>query len=170
MANDSSLSYNLGLAKLPETQDQRLFAELFRLYNAIKIVAEKSDIAAGTFPQISEELTFYGSSNKLSGITFFEDVSESLFVELFVDAGELKAKKSAAATNSFVGFNSTPGGALAGDKGEVTLSGIYLYGGGSLTPATPYYLAANGTLALSGTVLVGRAVTPHLLYFPGILN
>lgn len=41
------LSFNLGLASIPETTNVEMFPEILRLYNAIKITATQLDLYTG---------------------------------------------------------------------------------------------------------------------------
>lgn len=175
----ADLSFNLGLAELPELRDPTLFAELVRVYNAIKIVAEKADIAAGTYPGDSSETYTSGASVRISGLIANEDISIGTLVEIYNYGGTARVRK--ASFDNFHGFCSSNENVLAGDAIQVTLFGIYPYGGGSLTPAAKY--EAYGTLTpdsgrgqiapvgtTTGALYIGYALTPDLLFFSGRLN
>lgn len=177
MAGDS-LSYNLGLAAIPETRNPELFPEFVRLYNAVKIVAEKADIAAGTFPgsALAETPTPIGSNLKLSGILFYEDMYPGTFVRFELLSGENQARKSSYdAVHGFVSSNEL---ITAGSRGEITLFGIYPFGGGALTPCTRYtgfgtntgQIIVENLSASPPNQYIGYALTPDLLFFVGKLN
>lgn len=180
MAN-ASLSFNTGLAALPETSNPELFQELVRVYNAIKIVAEKADIADGTFPDLSSTARLGKGNIIIPDLTAGEALSLGQMVAL---RGAFPSPESAPykvfktigdSDDRFFAFVSSTEDVAEGDLVEVTVFGVYPYGGGNLTPGIGYRIAGTGqftpiTPQDPNPIVVGYAVTPDVLFFTAGIN
>ena len=176
------LSMNLGLAQIPETQDQKLFGELYKVYNAIKNLAATVDTYTGALQQdqelwsiLSPTDTIHSQNTNRLYVEYSEDVGLGEFVTLWNDAGTLKAKKAGGVVwaGDCRGYCSVGGGVTAGNFGEVILFGLHPLVAGA-TPGTLYYISNTtaGTItptkpATSGNTIqpIGYALAYNILFF-----
>lgn len=173
MANAQSV--NLGLPSAPLTDNQEMFYELLRVYNAIRIVMQSVDNNTGAISPPTEYWNEVGYTRCTIGnmsriyIKAYEDLAYGNTVGIFNDAGEGKAKKAQYAVLACVGFCSDPNGATAGEYTEIQLYGLFAeFPAATLTPGAGYY--QSGTAGVigasgSGTQFVGYALSDKQLFF-----
>jgi hypothetical protein len=144
-------SINLGLARLPETQEPELFTEAYKIYNALFILAATLDSYTGHLQpdsSIWSQLTandtiLSGGMNRLYVIAG-SAITAGQMCNLYNVAGVLKAQPAAGAAwagGDVRGFATAD--IAAGDFGEIILGGLDTHVTG-LTPGTLYY-ASNAT-------------------------
>lgn len=153
MAQDSSLSFNLGLPQIPETQDKALYPELVRVYNAINVLARGLDSFLGSvsppvedWPEITPEMSLKLQNFSKVYCQFDVAVPLGAAVNLYNVGGVLHAKlaKADSATTPCHGFCSVLLGVVAGAFGEVTLAGANIFLGGVI-PGARYFLSNTST-------------------------
>lgn len=171
MSLDKELSFQLPLPQSPLTENQELFQELLRVYNAIRTVAYKLDSYTGAIPPPTDDFPELGNDIiRLNGmckiyLPAYEDLVVGNTVYPFDDAGTTKARKAVSATAKARGFCSIAG--LTGEMVEVTLLGLYpSFPAATLTPGTTYYQSATpGTIGGAGFQAVGFALSDTQLFF-----
>lgn len=164
-------SANLGLPAVPEEgMTPELFKEVLKLQNAIKIVMAALDQYTGVIGQDQEiwdaitPITTLGGLYRRVYVRAGEDLPAGNFVNLYNDAGTLKARlASSAAGFKARGFVNTA--ALNGEMAEVILQGIHVLFSG-LTPGTMYYIAGTpGQITTAATAqMIGFALSDQILY------
>lgn len=158
---------------------QQAFAEL---YSAVQQLIQALVNNCGIGPQSSALWPQFNNNTStiLSGnlrrfyTTAIENIPFGAMVNLFNSGGVLFARNANATDNSkpMDGFCSTPGGILAGDVGEITLSTGVLLTSGGLTPGTRYFLSTvNGLLTsiipvASGNIeqYIGFSIDANFIY------
>ena len=157
MATTQQLSMNLGITQVPETQDQKLFPELLRIYNALNIVASALDSYTGALPPppstwsaLTPVDTIQTQRTQRLYLQFSESVGAGELVTIWNDAGTPKAKKAggnpwAGDTRGFATASVT-----AGAFGEIVLGGLDIYISG-LTPGVTYYTSNSVAGAMTAT-------------------
>lgn len=171
MATEQSV--NLGLPATPLTENQDLFYELLRVYNAIRVVMQSVDNNTGAISPPSEywdEVGFtrctIGNMSKIY-IIAYEDLDYGSTVGIYNDGGVGKAKKAQDAVLGCVGFCSSTDGASAGEYTEIQLYGLFApFSAGTLTPGAAYYQSATaGVVGVSGSQCIGYALSDTQLFF-----
>ena len=171
----ASQSANLGLPAAPLTDNQELFYELLRVYNAIRTVQQSVDNNTGA---ISPPETYWsevgftrctiGNSSKIY-IQAYENLSYGSTVGIYNDGGTGKAKKAKDGVLVCIGFCAATDGATAGDYTEIQLYGLFApFAAGTLTPGAGYYQSATaGVIGVSGSgaQFVGYALSDTQLFF-----
>jgi hypothetical protein len=104
MAN-KEVSFNLGIGSSPETEDEKIFPELVRIYNAINSLAVQLDSYTGSMALKQEDRGTPASSpaktiksqntNRLYAVAS-EDLDVGDIVALYNDAGTYKFRKATA--------------------------------------------------------------------------
>ncbi len=144
-------SVDLGLAFIPETANPALFNELYKVYNAIKILAGTLDIYTGairpdedTWPQLTAANTILSQNVNRIYVPFSEDVTPGQVVTLFNDSGVVTAKLAGGPVwaGDCRGFMSLLTTVTSGTFGEVTLFGLHSLLTGA-TPAAIYYTSPD---------------------------
>ena len=70
MPSKASSTINLGLPEIPETKDPEMFQEFLRLYNAIKLLSQFTDLYTAEGTVVSQlEDTSAGTSNSVESLT-----------------------------------------------------------------------------------------------------
>lgn len=172
----SQLSVNLGLDIMPQSQDPDNQYDLFRLYNAVKILAFALDSYTGSLgAEVSEWSTVGASRIKTQNLSrlyvqFTETVSPGMIVTLYNNSGVLAAKKAGGSVWQGLANGFVLAGVNSGSFGEVFLSGVNSSLTG-LTPGSTYYTsAATPGLISSGASSpniqeVGIALSTSELWF-----
>lgn len=147
-------SMDLGLAFIPETPNAAIFEELYKVYNAIKILASAVDQYTGairpdedTWSLLPPQSTVFSQNTNRIYVPFSEDISPGELVNLYNDAGTLTAKLAGGTAwigEDCRGFSSLGVTVLAGDYGEVTLFGLHTLISGA-TPGALYYVSNTTT-------------------------
>ena len=125
------LSVNLGLPAQPLTEDNKLFSELMRVYNAIRNLAYAHDAVTGIISPPTADWDQLGTSRFTAGgmhkiyITAYETLAYANTVGIFNDAGVGKAAKAEDGVLRAVGFCSALNGTTVGNTTEVTILGMY---------------------------------------------
>ncbi len=171
MSLDRELSFQLPLPQSPLTENQELFQELLRVYNAIRTVAYKLDSYTGAIPPPTDDFAEVANSGiKVNGmckvyLPAYEDLVVGNTVYFFDDAGTVKARKAVSATAKARGFCSIAG--LTGEVVEVTLIGLYpSFPAATLTPGNTYYQSVTaGAIGNAGFQAVGFALSDTQLFF-----
>jgi len=158
-------SLDLGLDIVPISKDPENMGDMYRLYNAVKLVAGALDLYTGSLGANAEDWsiadTTYVRSQNISRIYRIFDIA--------VTAGQIVTIKSTgniglATTGLAHGWSPIP--VAAGQYGEVRLFGLHTSVSG-LTPGTWYYSSATAG-AITTTVTaqkVGFAVSATALFF-----
>lgn len=189
-ASTKNISVNLGLASVPETQDNKLFAEMIRVYNAINNLAEALDFYTGNIdPEADQQEDYPIFSGFRSAqiqkiyVVATEAIAAGQMVNLYASGvGRVKARKAFADTllnkkaHAFASSEATK----AGDVIKVILAGNFNPGFSGLVAGQDYWLSttAAGFLqttaptAASGLLdqYIGFAVDDKTLYFNPQLN
>ena len=169
-------SINLGLDIVPITKDNNNLGDIYRLYNACKVLAGALDTYTGALEPDSSEWSVIPpmSSIRIQNLTkvyvmFSEDVGAGYMVQLWNDAGTLKAKKALAGNVQGFAVHTV----TLGNWGVVCLQGLCTQISG-LTLGSTYY-ASNTTdgfiTAIKPTTpgkivqTVGFALASNMLYF-----
>jgi hypothetical protein len=151
MASQQKLSVNLGLDQLPSTDDQALFIQLTRIYNAIRNLASGVDTYTGPLQYDSAlwsvltpaQTLWTAGANRLY-LKFSDTVVAGAACNIYDNAGVMTARKAggpAWAGGDAKGYST--GAVNAGDYGELILLGLCtLYSG--LTRGATYW-ASNAT-------------------------
>lgn len=166
-------SANLGLPAAPLTDNQELYYELLRIYNAIRIVMQAVDNNTGAISPPEEYWDEVGYTRFTAGnmakiyIKAYEALSYGTTVGIYNDGGEGKAAKAQSGVRACIGFCSAVDGAAAGDYTEIQLYGLYpQFAAGTLTPGVGYYQSATaGVVGASGTQVIGIALSDTQLFF-----
>lgn len=154
MSLDRELSVNLGLPAQPLTDDPKLFVELIKVYNAIKIIAAALDSHTGEplYAEAGESIS-YGQTVGIS-------------------TADGKVYKADDGVLMCIGWCKTAGGVVAGDSVSIQHFGLYPeLPAASLTPGTRYYQSSTaGSIGLVGTAptwgqVIGFAISDTQLYF-----
>jgi len=181
MASNQQGSINLGLARIPDVSDQKLFAELLEIHNAIRILSGAVDFYTGSitqdsdvWPELSYAETIRSQNIKKLYVIASEDIDFGAVVHLHPDAGVLKVRNANATDDSrpVRGYASNAA-ILTGNMGEVTLfNGLHPFFTG-LTLGADYYLSTTDGLLTTtapsspGNLVqyVGFALSATDLYF-----
>jgi len=125
----------LGLADTPETANPELYAEMAKVYNALKALGLALDTYTGS-PIFTVEAT--------------EALVYADLVDLYDVAGVLKARKANATdhTKPCKAFCSEAGGIAIGASGNITLRGFISIAG--VTPGLLYYTSTTAGGILNG--------------------
>jgi hypothetical protein len=186
-ASTQRFSLNLGIGATPETENAELYAQVSRIYGAIRTLAAGLDSYTGALQQDQElwdvltpadTLTMAGM-NRLY-VPFSEIVTLGQIVTLWDNAGILTAKKAGGNVwaGDARGYCSTDQVLAPGDFGEVILLGLHPYISGA-TRGALYYLSnvTAGTMTTVKPVTAGNKIQPvgyalsttELFFNPGIL-
>jgi hypothetical protein len=165
---------NTGLPNIADPPDPLFFAEITRIYNAIRNLTVAIDSYTGA---ISADPSYYSqlgaSGVKLQNLTriyvpFSEPVSHGQMVNLYNSGGQLTARLASGSVSYPVrGWCSDLNGGFIGEYGEVMLEGANatFYG---LTPGILYYLSntAGAISVTPGTLSqrVGFALSSTILF------
>lgn len=182
MASKGFSTINTGLSNLPmEVKEPAVYAELVKLYNATKIIAQALDVYTGIgsftqndWAQVGTAGILVQNHTKFYPICAETSISAGQLVTLFDDAGVTKAMLSFANSASIRrchGF--ATGNSVAGNRMEVVLQGLYPFAAG-LTAGQRYYLS-NSTYGAftatspsgSGNIRqgIGYAISSSAMYF-----
>lgn len=166
MAVKNVISSNLGLPNLPTTEDQNLYNELFRVYNAINIVARNLDLYTGILARPTEDwpaLTPGDTIRTQNGTRVYLPYTETCtygnMITIYDNAGVASVRKANAtdALKPCFGFCSGASGTLAGARGEIMLGGLVSLSGAF--PGTIYYLSkTSGQLTSVKPATIGDFV------------
>lgn len=170
-------STNLGLDAVPILQEGEALSDLYRLYNAVKILAIALDSAAGIIGKPKTDWSFAGNSAlRLQNLTrvyylFSETVPAGNLVSFWNNAGTTNVRKAGgAALIGGLAHGFVLGDVLAGEYGEVFLGGVNSAIAG-LTPGVTYDLSTTtaGLITASASSpnkqTVGFALTANSLWF-----
>lgn len=155
-------SINTGLDILPATTDKSNFGDIFKLYNAIKILADSIDLYTG-------ELVPTGTESS-AGLTYLrvQKISRAyLQASVSITAGQMVGINGSSqivlgTVGTVVGF--APAAITAGNYGEIDLLGLCTAYTG-LTPGAMYYAAAAGAItAVPSAQKIGFAITTTTLF------
>lgn len=178
MASSARSNLDLRLSALPDYQgeDKELFAELIRIYNAIRTVASGVDFVLGGDAADSEtpstDSYTIGNLCKFYA-TYAEDVSYGEFVAV-TTSGIVKAQGFNTAPNlkPAVGFCAAGDGVTAGSVGPVCTCGIINASG--LTVGTTYCLAPDGGIidyfTYESTYTASPGASYPVVWYPQILG
>lgn len=170
-----NFSINLGLSITPESKSPETINDLYKLYNAVKLLAEALDSYTG---MLDLPATEWGTAAPIETVKFQnltkvyvkfdEPVMAGHTIELFESSGELKAKKASAGKVTGFALHQVQ---AADMFGIVCLSGCVKLAG--LTVGSTYY-ASNASLGLvtkikpstSGDIVqvVGIALASDILF------
>lgn len=177
MSGGQQFSFNLGLGATPETKDKENYAELARIYSAIRNVAYAVDsntgsalVSAEDYPQLTPSLSVKSQNQNKIYVQFTGSVPVGGTVSLYNSGAILKGRpaNAGAAGTLARGFLSSLFAVNSGDWGEVVLNGLNPYMAG-LTPGALYYQSNTNSLVstTAGTVSqpVGIALSTTDLYF-----
>lgn len=149
-------SVNTGLPNIPEPKDPEDFAELARIYNAIRTLAVALDAYTGaiaTEPEFQSQTpptsTLLVQNMQRLYVKFDTDITYGKTVYLYESLGLLRAGLASAAdpVKRMRGWCNTVGGVLSGDYGEVMLGGLCTAIGGMTAGVTYYAGNTAGTIA-----------------------
>lgn len=157
-------STDLGLGSIPETKDKQNFADLLRIYNAIRALANNLDAYTGNVPAaVQLNRTFLGSPicpPCVAGVVLAVGscvsfaTSTTTLTATLADAGLGIAPQ---------GINLS-GGATVGSSNSPVIHGPAACFTG-LAPGQVYYLQAAGAIGLAPTAYpVGFAINPTTLW------
>ena len=170
------LSFNLGLAAVPELKDSELFPEFVRLYNAIKLTAAMLDNYTGNTPT-SEDSDEKRPTQINTFHTFSlpakEKINLARLVSIYNDSGTSKLKQGSAI------FGSNPriqGIALetkkAGEVCKFLLKGLIKFDDAALVPGSYYRHVGSGYMQSDteqesywNYQIIGYAVDEYYLWF-----
>jgi len=171
------LSVNLGLPASPITTNNELFAELLKVYNAIRNLAAALDNYTGIISEPSSVWSQLGATRLLAGSNAKIYLVCSVAITYGQTVGITGAGQAALADDGVlrcIGFCSAPNGGGIGDTIEVQLFGLYPpFPPASLTPGARYSQSTTaGAIGGfgSGVQTVGFAISDTLLYFNPELN
>lgn len=164
------LSFNLGLPEVPITENQELWQELLKVYNATRQVAYMLDTITGHITPPTADWAQLGVGNATHSnprfyMPAYENLSYGNTIEIYnAGAGVGQAKKGT--SGKVVGFCSAIGGTTIGNITEVTIFGKYpAFAPSTLTPGTFYGQSATpGVIGTPGQVL-GFALSDTTFYF-----
>lgn len=152
MAANNQTSINTGLSQLPDNPDDisKVYPELVKIYNAIKILSQNIDTYTGALQQPASAWPNIGLNTILSQnidklyVIYDETVIAGAMIHLYNVSGVLHARlaKAADATKPARGFSSNA--VTSGDYGEVILFGLNSFFAG-LTIGATYYLSPTST-------------------------
>jgi len=155
-------------------QDQEMFLEFLKVYNAIHLAAAQLDYYIGAVSPDTGEWDQLGVTKLMVNgmckvyLPAMEAMDYGQTVAFYDDAGTTKARLALYGTYLCRGFCSVPNGVAIGDIVEVTLFGRFPPApAGTYTPGATYYQSGStaGSLAASGTQKVGFAITDTALFF-----
>lgn len=162
------LSVNLGLDISPQAQDKN-FYDIYRLYNAVKILADALDRYTGTIvptPPAGSDLSIYGlnymliqNTTKVFLTAGATDIPSNVPVAID-SAGRIILASN---LNGCHGFSTSA--IPANTVGPIALLGA-MYVSTAITPGYKYYTTATpGVISsVSGTYIVGFAIDAHHLF------
>lgn len=168
MASLTSLTTNLGLSQVPETDDRKLFFELQKVYNAINALARNLDSYTGATSAAVADMPEIGvSSILLQRLTrlyllFDETVVSGAMINVYNNSGVLHARLAKAADGTKPARAVAVAATTSGEYGELLLLGALPFYSG-LTPGTLYYLSPTST---SGQITAVKPVTAGQLVQP----
>lgn len=183
MATSQRSNINLGLAQLPETDDPKIFAEVSKLYNAVRSLASYIEAATGTAYVPVAEYPTITNIQGLIGTNLFRVYKQFTVTTAFGqmvgmsgnDSVQL-AVASALPGVPAIGYCSEPGGVTAGNWGQVTCFGIYRLSGA--VAGQRYYLSTTagsvqtslpGAGNLRQQISIGMNTT-DTLFIPSLMN
>lgn len=168
-------SANLGLPASPLTNDQELFYELLKVYNAIRVVMQAVDNNTGSMQPPKEYWNEIGFTRCTIGnmSKIYMQANERLeygnTVGIVKVGGVGKFKKAQNGVTVAIGFCTSQDGANAGDYTEVQTYGLFVpFAAGTLTPGAGYYQSGTaGMIGVAGTgaQFVGYALSDTQLFF-----
>lgn len=175
MPSQEQLSLNLGLPQTPDTPDPVLFNAILPMYNAIKNVARALDLYTGVLARPSGDWsvltpadTILSAGTNRLYVLFTVAVDAGKLVNLYNDAGALKARYANASAAGTLARGFAPDSVASGAYGQVILFGLNA-GLSGLTPGTVYFCSnvdgLYGTVAGVVSQKVGYALSATDLYF-----
>ena len=160
------LSLNLGLDVVPLSKDPDNLGDIYRLYNAVKLLAAALDAYTGIIGASAEDYATAGSSFILT------QNSARLYIQFAatVTAGQLvkitaAGKADLGVAGNVIGW--APAAVAINDYGEVRLLGLDTAIAG-LTPGVTYYASAGTPGAITAAVTaqsIGFAISASQLFF-----
>ena len=160
------LSLNLGLDVLPTTKTQDVYPDIFKLYNAVKLIADALDNYTGELiPEVPA-----GSNMSAFGVNYLrlqKIARVYLQASVAISAGNMvsingTSKIALGAAGTVVGF--APAAIANGAYGEIQLLGLCTALSG-LTPGAMYYAAASGGISTTVSAQkIGFAISSTLLF------
>jgi len=177
----AQLSFNLGLAALPETRSKE-FPELLRIYNAINIVAAKLDAYTGNTPILDPdqarplEDTITAGQQTVFDLVCHTSVQPGNLCTIQVVGSESKARVVSFGLYSLATMIALRE-AAAGEVGRFMLFGLVAYEEGDLEAGQRYVNVGSGYMDSASNVSdahtkqsVGYALTSKHLWFQPDLN
>lgn len=173
------ISFNLGLASIPETRDKELFPEFLRLYNAIKLTAAMLDARTGYTTTNSDEARPFTSSLTLANYTTFDMICQGAIPAArlctIVAVGGSSRAKLVDFSNNLARCISM-GDYENGEVGKFMLTGLIKFDSDALTAGANYRNAGSGYMNLETAMptywqkqFIGFALdTQHLWFQPDI--
>jgi hypothetical protein len=160
------LSLNLGLDVVPLSKDPDNLGDIYRLYNAVKLLAAALDAYTGILGALTEDYATAGSDFILT------QNSARLYTQFAatVTAGQLikitaAGKADLGVAGNVIGW--APAAVAINDYGEVRLLGLDTAIAG-LTPGVTYYASAGTPGAITAAVTaqsIGFAISASQLFF-----
>ena len=175
----NNFTSNLGLSVLPDTNDGKAFPDLFRVYNAIRILASNLDTYTGVVAaDIGDQPNIAPATSLLIGnqcrmyIKFDVAATYGQPINIYNNT-ERRARLADAATPNYAHAFCNSLSVAADNYGEVVLIGALAING--ITPGAYYYLGNTaGTIgAAVGTnkqVLGFGLDTTHLFFNPQLMG
>lgn len=175
MPSQEQISLNLGLPQTPDTLNPELFIAILPLFNAVRNVARALDAytgilarPAGDWSELTPSDTVLSAGTNRLYLPFSVAVDAGKLVNLWNDAGTLKARYANANAAGTLARGFAPSSVAAGDYGQVILFGLNSSLSG-LTPATVYFTSNTDGLysTVAGVVSqrVGYALSDTELFF-----
>lgn len=172
--------FNLNLPETPQTPNKEIFNELAPIYQALQTLQQAITTYTGMVVPFSEywpslhpsETIFPQNQNRLFPI-FSENVAAGAMVNLWNDAGVVKARYANATNNTKPCHGYAPSSVISPANGEVVLfNGLNLSITG-MTPGQRYWLnTTNGQIVAGPPVAagnieqtVGLALSSTVFYF-----
>lgn len=159
------LSLNLGLDVVPHSKDQDTLVDMYRVYNATKLIASALDLYTGILGEQQEDWASVGTTGILTqnGARIYVEFAASATPGQLI-ALDTSGKAILGTIGTVIGWS--PAAVVAGNFGEVRLLGRHAAVTG-LTPGVSYY-ASSTPGGITGTVTaqrVGFALTANSLFF-----
>ena len=126
---------NLALPAIPPVQEDENFVEFNRIYNAVKLLADRLDAMQPT-----------------AVATASEDIGFGKFVNFYTNAGALTARVADSTAGKPAHAFCLTQDLVAGDSAEFICMGLHP-GFTGLTPGTRYFLATGGLVTTSPPAL-----------------
>lgn len=175
----------LPLPESPTTPDPKLYEQLLPIYQSLQTLQQALTTFTGNVPPFQEywdtqqvpETIFPEFQNRLFPI-FSQNVSAGAMINLWNDAGTLKARNANATDNTKPAWGYAPAAVVSPARGEVVIFNGLCQNIGGMTPAQRYWLHTvdgqiiNAAPVAAGNIeqVVGVALASTLLYFMPALD